>query len=263
MSDETYYRDHWVDIEPERLERYDEMFQWRPEMEPLLEPACIVPGLSVVDYGCGPGALTVELADRIGAHGRVHAVDLNAELLEMARRRADDARLEEHITFHHITEDSIPLADDSVDRVVCKNVLEYVDDLGATLSDFRRVTRTGGLVHAIDSDWGMLTVEPLGAERMSELFAAASAAYREPLVGRKLYGAMRTAGFREVKVRIITGADTRGYLSFVVKNMTSYATELGAYDSAKAEELLADLDKAIADETWLAVLPQFLVTGTA
>ena len=26
---ETYYRDHWVEVEPERLEVYEAMFQWR------------------------------------------------------------------------------------------------------------------------------------------------------------------------------------------------------------------------------------------
>ena len=41
MDPDSYYRDHWVEIEPERLDAYEAMFQWRPELEPLLAPAAI------------------------------------------------------------------------------------------------------------------------------------------------------------------------------------------------------------------------------
>lgn len=37
MNPETYYRDHWLEVDPERLDDYEEMFRWRPRMEPLLE----------------------------------------------------------------------------------------------------------------------------------------------------------------------------------------------------------------------------------
>ena len=262
MSEATYYRDHWVEIEPERLARYEEMFQWRPEMEPLLEPAELAAGQEVVDYGCGPGSLALEIAGRIGSGGRVHGVDLNADMIAVAERRAAAAELDCELAWHHIEEDVIPLADASVDRVVCKNVLEYVDDVEATLAEFHRVTRQGGLVHVIDSDWGLLTIEPLGPERMGELFAAAKAAYRTPLIGRRLYGAMRAAGFAEVKVRILTGADTRGRMLHVLRNMVGYAKDAGGYDAATGDRLLADAEKAIEEQSWLALLPQFLVTGT-
>ena len=69
MDDSTYYRDHWVRVEPERVAAYEEMFRWRPQMEPLIAPAALEPGLVVVDYGCGPGGLAIELARRVGAGG--------------------------------------------------------------------------------------------------------------------------------------------------------------------------------------------------
>ena len=88
MSAETYYRDHWLDIDPERVEGYEEMFRWRPEMAALLAPAEIEPGQTVVDYGCGPGMLSIELARRVGDRGRVHGVDINAMFLERAAKNA-------------------------------------------------------------------------------------------------------------------------------------------------------------------------------
>ena len=263
MNEETYYRDHWVEVAPERVDVYEEMFRWRPQMEPLLEPAALTSGHAVVDYGCGPGMLALELARRVGVGGHVHGVDLNEVFLERARRHAAEAGFADRISFHRIVQDRVPLPDASVDRVVCKNVLEYVGDVTATLSDFRRVLRPGGLVHAIDSDWGMLAVEPIGPERLAELFKAASVAYRTPLIGRKLYGFLRAAGFRDVKVKILAAADTQGFLAPVVFNMATYARESGRIEPAKVDALLADLQRAIADGNYLLVLPQFLVTGAA
>lgn len=263
MNADTYYRDHWVEVEPERVSAYEEMFQWRPQMEPLIAGAQLASGQRVVDFGCGPGMLSLELARRIGHAGRVHAVDLNELFLERAREHASQAGLLDRLSFHQTKDDRIPLPDQSVDRVICKNVLEYVEDVVATLADFRRVLAPGGLAHAIDSDWGMLAVEPLGPERIAKLFSAASVAYRTPLIGRKLYAFMRAAGFREVGVEIRASADVRGHFSPILRNMASYARASGRLEPAFIDELLADLDAAIADETYVLVLPQFLVTGQA
>jgi ubiquinone/menaquinone biosynthesis C-methylase UbiE len=260
---ESYYRDHWLEVEDERLEAYEQMFQWRPEMAPLLSGAGLAPGQVVVDYGCGPGMLAVELARRVGPEGRVHGVDLNEKFVLRARERAVREGVGAQVTIHHATDDRIPLADASSERVVCKNVLEYVPDLAATLGEFRRVLRPGGLAHAIDSDWGMLVVEPLGPERIGRLFAAASIAYRTPLIGRRLYGAMRSAGFREVKVQVLAAADTRGFLAPVVLHMAHYARASGRLDAHEIDSLQEDLRRALAAGTYLLVLPQFLVTGVA
>ena len=44
MAEETFYKDHWVEIEAERLDRYEEMFRWGPALEPLLAPPRLRPG---------------------------------------------------------------------------------------------------------------------------------------------------------------------------------------------------------------------------
>jgi ubiquinone/menaquinone biosynthesis C-methylase UbiE len=263
MKPETYYRDHWLDVDPERVEAYESMFRWRPEMAPLLAPAEIAEGQTVVDYGCGPGLLSLELAQRVGASGRVHAVDINDLFLRRAEGHAEAEKLRERIVFHRIAEDRLPLDDASVDRVVCKNVLEYVDDPVATLSDFRRTLRPGGRVHAIDSDWGMLVVEPVGPERVARLFDAASIAYRTPLIGRKLHGFMRRAGFEEVRVAVLAAADTAGRFAPILFNMAKYARESGQLPDAEIERFVREVEAAVGAGTYLLVLPQFLVTGIA
>jgi hypothetical protein len=51
----AFYKEHWVNIEPELLDRYQRMFQWNPASLALYEPADIRPGHIVAEFGCGPG----------------------------------------------------------------------------------------------------------------------------------------------------------------------------------------------------------------
>ena len=90
-----------------------------------------------------------------------------------------------------------------------------------------------------------------------------SAASKTPLIGRKLYGALRAAGFVDVRVEILASADTRGHYAPIVVNMAAYARQSGRMNGARIDRLLAKLQTAIADGSYLLVLPQFLVTGTA
>ena len=74
----------------------------------------------------------------------MHGVDLNKLFLERARARAKRDGVEALIDWHQTDGDRIPLDARSADRLVCKNVMEYVPDVAATLAEFRRVLRPAG-----------------------------------------------------------------------------------------------------------------------
>ena len=219
-------------------------------------------GHTVVDYGCGPGHLSVELARRVGPKGAVRALDINREFLERTRARAEREGLADRMSAKLVEKERLPIPDRTVDRVVCKNVLEYVDDPGATIREFHRVLRPGGIAHVSDSDWGALVIEPLEEERVSRIITAAGVAFRTPLIGRRLYGLFREAGFRDVRVQVMANADTMGGLRPVLRNMVSYARTSGRVDEPELAAFLDDVERAIEAQTFLALLPQFLVTGS-
>ncbi len=97
-------------------------------------------GVETLDLGCGSGFMSEALAAR-GA--KVTGVDPCIPLLEAARKHAREGGL--GITYIEGTGENIPLAASSVDRVVCVDVLEHVDDEVKVISEIRRVLRPGGI----------------------------------------------------------------------------------------------------------------------
>ncbi len=78
LMKDSFYKDHWTSIEPERFERYKEMFEWSEDSRPLLEPANIRTGERVVEIGCGPGFTVCEIASWVSPSGYVDGIDINA-----------------------------------------------------------------------------------------------------------------------------------------------------------------------------------------
>jgi SAM-dependent methyltransferase len=92
MSD-PYYKQHWIDIEPERHAAYDQILGYHPALEPIIRPLELKPGLRVLDVGSGPAYTTMELARRVAPSGRVSGVDINAEFIARSTERAREAKL--------------------------------------------------------------------------------------------------------------------------------------------------------------------------
>jgi ubiquinone/menaquinone biosynthesis C-methylase UbiE len=260
MADpKTFFTDHWRSIEEERIARYERMFVWRAEQASLLEPAAIEAGQHVLDFGCGPGFLTAELARRVGGAGRAVGVDINARFVVDANARAG---VQQNLAYVQLAGEQLPFADATFDRAIAKNVLEYVPDLPTTLRELHRVLKPGGRLHAIDSDWGFVIVEPWPRATIERFFDAAAPAFKEPLIGRRLAGSMIRAGFGDLNVRILAAADRNGGTMPVMRNMASYVKTFRRIPDAEIDALMAELEAGITAGTYLFVLPQFLVTAT-
>lgn len=257
------FQDHWLNIEPERMERYETMYQWNPASEVFYVPAKLGEGQVVADFGCGPGHAAIEFAKRVGPTGHVHALDINAEFVRRARARADANGLGDRITVHLLEEARLPLPDSGLDRVVARNTIIYVANPIATFTEFRRVLRSGGLAHAIEGDWRLTAVEPVPTEEWQALIEAASWAWPRPEIGRRLYGFARQAGFGEVSIQVLTSPDTKGRLLGMIQTVAGYARQSGELEDGRVDMILQTVERAIAQGTYLAISPQFAVTATA
>ena len=107
------------------------------------------PGMDVADIGAGTGFFTLLLAEQVGPHGRVYAVDIAAEFLAAIRRRAEAAGLRNVVTVR-CPENEVALPPESIDLAFICDTYHHFADPVAYMRSVRRALRPGGRLVVID-----------------------------------------------------------------------------------------------------------------
>lgn len=157
-------------------------------------------GMAVLDVGCGPGTITLDLAAAVGPTGRVVGVDASEAAVAAARAEAG-RRGDDRTSFAGADAYALPAADATYDVVHAHQLLQHLGDPVAALREMARVTKPGGIVAARDADYSAMTWHPAseGMTRwLSTYRALARANGGEPDAGRRLRGWARAAGLTEV-----------------------------------------------------------------
>jgi ubiquinone/menaquinone biosynthesis C-methylase UbiE len=153
---------------PERL-------KWLPPDRVLeLLPPC--PAATVADIGAGTGYFAIPLAQAIGPDGKVFAIDLQPEMLDLLRKKIEGPGSPRNISLLQGTAESTTLPPVSCDLVFIANVWHELPDHAAALREFRRVLRPDGALAIVD--WRPDAEHPPGPPIKHRIDAAE--------VGRKL-----------------------------------------------------------------------------
>ena len=156
-------------------------------------------GQDLLDIGCGPGTITIDLAQRV-APGRVTGIDTDAGVLARAANLARERGVD---TVDFVVGDvhALDFPDASFDVVHAHQVLQHVGDPVGALREMRRVCRPDGWVAARDSDYAAFTWYPStpGLDDWLALYRmVARGNGGEPDAGRRLLAWAHEAGFSEV-----------------------------------------------------------------
>lgn len=106
------------------------------------------PGMRLIDCGCGPGSITVDLAQAI-TPGEVIGIDLRAEALTHGRQLARDRGLA-NVTFHVANVYQLPFPDGAFDAAFVCAVLQHLAAPREALTEMRRVLKPGGVIGIMD-----------------------------------------------------------------------------------------------------------------
>jgi SAM-dependent methyltransferase len=127
------------------------------------------PGMDVLDLGCGTGAITRGIADRVGPTGSAIGVDESGAMLSAAGVGAH-ARLK--LSFVEGDALALPFPDDSFDVVSSARMLQWLREPERAVAEMRRVARPGGLVVILDYDHTSASWEPEIPSAMVEFYAS-------------------------------------------------------------------------------------------
>ncbi|MGH9317424.1 MAG: class I SAM-dependent methyltransferase [Thermoanaerobaculia bacterium] len=199
----------------------------------------------ILDCGCGPGSITVGLA-QWAPDGETVGIDLGAEQLDGARALARELGVK-NVAFRQGSIFDLPFADDSFDVVFSQTVLFHVSDPEKALAEIKRVLRPGGLVALRDAINGSIMIwpdDPLVREigRMVRLGAQRSGG--NPDVGRELGTLLHSSGFSDVFFTLGFEQPERPeeraeYFSVVAGVLEGDLTSLGVSEGWSTAEKLA------------------------
>lgn len=140
---------------------------WFSERSVEREGAFFLPyvteGMRLLDIGCGPGALTLDLAARVGPSGRVLGIDIEGGQFDHGRAAAAEQGLD-NVSFQVGSAYEIEAAEGSFDAVLAHATFYHLARPAEALAELRRVLVPGGVMGLRDSDFGGDLCEPCPPE---------------------------------------------------------------------------------------------------
>ena len=158
------------------------------------------PGMRVLDFGCGPGTISMGLAKAVEP-GELHGVDMEESQISIAQAAASAGG---HLNAVFQTADvtGLPFEDDSFDAAHCNALLMHVPDTKAVLAEVRRVLKPGGIISSREMFVDSSFLEPElsgGWDTFSKLITANGG---HPQIGKELKRVFLEAGFSDIRAGV-------------------------------------------------------------
>lgn len=176
---------------------------WPQESE-LIRGYALPDEIRILDAGCGTGEGSSRLAEMF-PRASVLGVDILDRSLEIARSRY--ARFAPRLTFKNQSIYELPADDGAFDLTVNRHVLHSIPHAERVLTELRRVTRSGGRLHLIPEDYGMLHFERRTLDPR-DFWHEGPAGFGEAtgtdlFIGRHVYGILVGLGLTEITINFV------------------------------------------------------------
>ena len=207
------YAERVTDINPQAKQMADESMVrnlaaqaeaiWPQEVD-LIRRYPLPVDARILDAGCGTGEGSSRLAE-LFPQARVLGVDILDKSLEIARARY--ASLGRRLSFEHQSIYELEAADGTFDLTVCRHVLHSIPHPDRVVAELARVTRTGGYLHLIPEDYGMLHFQG-GALDPSNFWHVVPATFgaatdTDLFIGRDIFGILSALNLERITMDYI------------------------------------------------------------
>lgn len=206
--------------------------------------------LRILDLGCGTGEITRRLAARYPDADLV-GIDILEGNLEIARRASDTVA--DHVRYEQGDAFALGYADAHFDLVVCRHLSQAVPDFGLALDEMTRVLKSGGWLHLLSEDYGMMRM-PGGARDPDRFWVGTVLPYLESIgcdgrIGRHTPALVEQRGYLGLAIDYIV-VDTlrvpRATFAGILRAWRDGYAEVLAHASGRAvDDVRAEFDAMI------------------
>jgi ubiquinone/menaquinone biosynthesis C-methylase UbiE len=219
-------------------------------------------GECVLDVGCGSGLLADEMAALVGESGKVIGVDISQGMLDLAEQRC--ASLPQ-VRLKRSEAEQLPEENESVDAVVCAQVLLYVPDVPAALSEMYRVLKPGGRIVVVETDWRGTVLNSFDESVTRKMLMAWDNAVPSPNLPAKLGPLMKAQRFSAIAVDafpIVNASYVPGSWSMeMLEQFADHAKDQGAVSTADCKAWLEDLRHKGSEGSYFFCVNRFIFTA--
>lgn len=215
--------------------------------------------------GCGPGYLAYELAREVAPGGRIVAIDIGDDMLEVASARVAGEKLGPHAEVRKGDAGSLEFPEATFDFVVGAQVYCFVEDILHAIKEAARVLRKGGRLVILDTDWDLCVWKSKDRLMTRRMIDYRRSDYVHPHLPRELPGLFRAAGLTISAVDAYAITETRydpdSYGAGLIESVRKAAIRQGEpVDEAVAWE--QDLRLREADGEYFFCVNRFIFSAT-
>ena len=225
-------------------------------------------GDTVLDVGCGPGEVVVDLAAFVEPDGRAVGVDASENMLAAAAARAKRQKVS--VEFVHGDAAALKFDDETFTAVRSERTLQWLEDPAKAVAEMHRVLRPGGRICLIDTDWRTLLPDHPSPDVARRFLDAMGAIRGDQIsVGGRLVNLLRDAGVAEIDAT----AETHMWLEwnpddsvapagmvpmrFVAKDLVGQ----GLLDAADADQMIDEFEQSAREGRFFVSLTMFAAAG--
>ncbi|MGR8999983.1 MAG: methyltransferase domain-containing protein [Gammaproteobacteria bacterium] len=222
-------------------------------------------GHRVLDLGCGPGTDTIPLAPLVGANGQVIGGDYDEAMITEAEQRAVQAGVSTWVKHKRVDAMSLPFESEYFDSSRSERLFQHLLNPAQALSEMARVTKPGGWVVVVDSDWGSLSTDSdeTDIERRLARFLAESS-LNNGYSGRKLYRLFKQQNLADISFEVFPVATSNYTLArqaTQAERIEQEALKTGAITSEELHRWQTRLKQAESEGVFFCSVNIMLLAG--
>ncbi|MDD2658835.1 MAG: methyltransferase domain-containing protein [Methylococcales bacterium] len=222
-------------------------------------------GHNVLDLGCGPGTDTIPLAPLVGVNGQVIGADYDEAMIAVAEQRAGQAGVDQWVRHQCADAMSLPFETDYFDSCRSERLFQHLPDPAQALSEMARVTKPGGRLVVLDTDWGTWTTDSDDSDIERRLVSFMAESYlHNGYSGRKLYRLFKLQNLSDISFEVFPVATPCYALArqgMQTERIEQEALKAGAITDEELDRWRTGLEQADSEGIYFSSINLIMLSG--